>query len=136
MSTLDERIQAKKDKIAAKRAEVATSIDARNSRTVAALFRARGKSMGIRSADLDRMLALGASARVETGADVQRRVTVTRLATLGLLAFALRKESGHLYVTFDLAGDTVHLVKINVKHEEKARRWAAEFNRLSADRAA
>jgi len=108
----------------------------RIARSDARLFKTRGKVLGVKTADLDRMMILGASARVETGADVYNRVTLTRLATLGLFAFALRKETGHIYITFDLAEGTVHAAKLEAKHEAAARKWAAEFNQRSRSRAA
>ena len=69
----------------------------------------------------------GATARVEQGADVAKRVTATRLATLGVFAFAAKKQTGHVYLTIE--GDGIDIaVEVPAKKEADARKFAAKVN--------
>jgi hypothetical protein len=126
--TQQEKTQARQEKISAGKAKLRAGLEESRNAT----FRTHGKALGVKSADTDRLLAAGALAAVETGADVHGRVTATRLVTLGVFALAARKQAGHVYITFDTAEGTVHVVKVDVKHEAKARKWAAEFNQHRA----
>lgn len=71
----------------------------------------------------------GATARIETQGDIERRVTVTRLVLTGIFAFALRKKKDHrtLYLTIDGQGYQI-LVELSPKEERKARAWVTQFN--------
>jgi hypothetical protein len=129
--------QAKQDerqaKIDAKKAEFRAGVaESRNT-----TFRTHGRALGVTSNDSARLLVAGAQAAVETGADVRSRVTVTRLVALGVFALAARKRAGHVYITFTAPGEgVIHMVPVPVKHEAKARAWAAEFNRRNIEHAA
>lgn len=69
----------------------------------------------------------GAIARVETAADVQRRVTATRLLTIGIFAFAAKKQSGNVYLTVEHP-DYQFVVEVPVKKETGAREFAVKIN--------
>ena len=69
----------------------------------------------------------GAVARVEQAADVQKRVTATRLIALGVFAFAAKKQTGHVYLTIE--GDGYEIaVEVPAKRETAARKFAAKVN--------
>lgn len=70
----------------------------------------------------------GAVARVESAADVRRRVTATRLITLSpIIAFAAKKQVGHVFLTVE--GDGFEfVVEIPVKKEADARKFASKIN--------
>lgn len=72
-----------------------------------------------------------ATARVETGAELDRRVTVTRLAAMGLFALRFKKETGgESWLTVE--NDTVFwVVEVDRKDDRKAREFAAAVNRAS-----
>ena len=69
----------------------------------------------------------GAVARVDNGADVRRRVTATRVLTVGVFALATKKQVGHLYLTIEGNG-FAFMVEVPVKKETKAREFAAKVN--------
>ena len=69
----------------------------------------------------------GAVARVEQAADVQKRVTATRLVALGVFAFAAKKQTGHVYLTVE--GDGFEfMVEVDAKKDSDARKFAAKVN--------
>lgn len=69
----------------------------------------------------------GAVARVEHAADIQKRVTAARLVTLGVFAFAAKKQTGHVFLTVE--GDGFEFaVEVPVKKEADARKFAAKVN--------
>lgn len=69
----------------------------------------------------------GATARVELGADIGKRVTATRLVTMGVFAFAAKKRAGHVFLTIE--GDGYQIaVEVPAKHEAEARTFAAKVN--------
>lgn len=68
-----------------------------------------------------------AVARVESAADVQSRVTATRLLALGIFAFAVKKKQGNVYLTVEHP-DYQFVVEISVKKETEARKFAAKIN--------
>lgn len=72
-------------------------------------------------------LLTGATARVENAADVQRRVTATRLLAIGIFAFAAKKQSGNVYLTVEHP-DYQFIVEVPVKQETKAREFAVKIN--------
>lgn len=79
--------------------------------------------------DIQNYLQRGAVAEVETGANVGRRFTVTRLALLGPFALGVPKKTGSLFITLTLPnGSPAAMGEVKVKHESKARQWAAAFN--------
>ena len=69
----------------------------------------------------------GATARVELASDIRRRVTATRLVTIGVFAFAAKKNSGHVYLTVEHP-DYEFVVEISAKKESDARKFAAKIN--------
>jgi len=73
----------------------------------------------------------GAVARVESGADVRRRVTAARFIMLSpLIAFAAKKQVGHVFLTVE--GDGFEFaVEVPVKKESDARKFAAKINNAS-----
>ena len=72
----------------------------------------------------------GAVARVESGADVERRVTATRLLAIGIFAFAAKKQKGSIYLTVEHP-TYQFVVEIPVKKEAQARKFAAGINTAS-----
>lgn len=70
---------------------------------------------------------IGAVARVENAADIQSRVTATRLLAIGIFAFAKKKQSGHVYLTVEHP-DYEFLVEVPVKKETPARAFASKIN--------
>jgi hypothetical protein len=69
----------------------------------------------------------GAIARVENAADARRRVTATRLLTIGVFAFAAKKQSGSVYLTVEHP-DYQFIVEVPVKKETQARQFAVKIN--------
>lgn len=69
----------------------------------------------------------GATARIESGADVEKRVTLTRLVGLGLFAFGAKKLSGHVYLTIDHPEYQI-VVELKAKEDGAARKFAAIVN--------
>lgn len=69
----------------------------------------------------------GATARVESAADVRRRVTATRVLAIGVFALAAKKQAGHLYLTVEAPGFEF-VVEVPVKKEAEARGFAAKIN--------
>ncbi len=69
----------------------------------------------------------GATARVERGSDIDKRVTATRLVALGVFALAAKKKTGHVFLTIE--GDGYEIaVEIPAKKEADARAFAAKVN--------
>ena len=86
------------------------------------------KAEAARQAELER--TRGWSQIVETGADVHKRVTATRLVATGVFAFAFKKTAGHVYlVTLDAGGTIVASEEHKAKDERKLRAQAAAYNR-------
>lgn len=73
----------------------------------------------------------GVTASVETAGQIERRVTVTRLATIGFWALLAkkRKDNRELYLLVDGA-DGAFVASVNPKQGEKARAFAARLNTL------
>ena len=69
----------------------------------------------------------GATAHVETGTDARRRITASRVLTIGLFALAAKKQTGHVYLTVEHP-DYEFMVEIPAKKETKAREFAAKIN--------
>ena len=69
----------------------------------------------------------GATARVESAADVRRRVTATRVLAVGVFALAAKKQTGHVFLTVEGAGFEF-VVEVPVKKEAEARAFAARIN--------
>jgi pectate lyase len=69
----------------------------------------------------------GATAHVETAADVRRRITATRVLTIGVFALAAKKQVGNVYLTVEHP-DYGFVVEIPVKKETQAREFAAKIN--------
>ena len=76
----------------------------------------------------------GATAHVETAADVRRRITATRVLAIGIFALAAKKQTGNVYLTVEHP-DYGFVVEIPVKKETQAREFAAKINN-AAKRAA
>jgi len=72
----------------------------------------------------------GAVARVEAAADIEKRITATRLLAVGVFALAWKKRSGSIYLTVE--GDGFEfVVEVSVKKESDARKFAAKVNSAS-----
>lgn len=69
----------------------------------------------------------GATARVESGADIGRRITLTRMVAIGVFAFAARKQTGHVFLTIDHPEYQI-LVEVKAKQDGDARKFAALVN--------
>lgn len=74
----------------------------------------------------------GVSARVESGAELQSRVTVTRLVLTGIFAFALKKKKGgEKYVT--IQGDEFFwAMEVDRKKANDAMKFVAKVNNQAA----
>jgi hypothetical protein len=92
------------------------------------IFYTTGRRLGMDRAEVDMLIQRHALAMVSSAGDDRHRVTVTRFAVLGLLAFAARKRAGHVVMTFDVDGRPARTVQCKARDETKAREWAAEFN--------
>ena len=68
------------------------------------------------------------AATLESGATVGKRITATRLVTLGVFALAAKKQTGKLYLTIEGGDDWVELVEVPPKQERKAREFALLLN--------
>jgi len=69
----------------------------------------------------------GAMSRVESAADVRRRVTATRLVACLPVALIAKKQVGHVFLTVEAPGFEF-VVEIPVKKEAEARGFAAKIN--------
>ena len=74
----------------------------------------------------------GVSARVESGAELQSRVTVTRLVLTGIFAFALKKKKGgEKYVTVQGEG-FFWAMEVDRKKANDAMKFVAKINNQAA----
>lgn len=85
----------------------------------------------IKTKDVDELISRGARVRFESSADAGKRITVTRLATLGIFALGTRKATGQFFLTFEVRGEPVRMITIPAKHERDARLWVIQFNKAS-----
>jgi hypothetical protein len=85
----------------------------------------------IKVSEVDELISHCALVRFEAAADAGKRITATRLATLGILALGTRKATGHFFLTFEIDGIPVRMVTIPAKHERDARLWVIQFNKAS-----
>lgn len=70
----------------------------------------------------------GVTARLESGTDLQRRVTATRLVALGVFAFAAKKKSGgESYLTVE-GPDFFWTIEVDRKKRSDAQKFAAKVN--------
>jgi|SRR5665647_3686737 len=69
----------------------------------------------------------GATARVESAADVRGRVTAARFLAIGVFALAAKKQVGHVFLTVEAPGFEF-VVEVPVKKEAEARGFAAKIN--------
>ena len=73
----------------------------------------------------------GVVARVEDGEDLRQRITLTRIALLGMLAVALpKKYGGEKFLTIE-GEDFVWAMEVDRKHANDAVEFAAEVNDAS-----
>jgi hypothetical protein len=69
----------------------------------------------------------GAQARVESAADAGKRLTATRLVAFGVFALALKKQTGHVFLTVEHP-EYEFVVEVPSKKESEARKFAAKIN--------
>lgn len=70
----------------------------------------------------------GVSARVESGSDLEKRVTVTRLVAVGVFALLAKKKSGgEAYLTVE-GPDFFWTVEVDRKKRPQAQAFAAKVN--------
>lgn len=70
----------------------------------------------------------GVSARVEDGSELESRVTMTRMAALGLFAFAVKKKrGGEKYLTIE-GPDFFWTLEVDRDEQGDARKFAAKIN--------
>lgn len=80
----------------------------------------------------DRVPVVGVSARVESGSDLEKRVTATRLVALGVFAFgAKKKRGGESWLTVE-GPDVFWTVEVDRGGERKAREFAVKVNEAAA----
>lgn len=78
----------------------------------------------------------GLTARVEDSGTLNRRITATRLATIGVFALAAKKKQDDREVYLTIEGDTTAIVKsvqfkANPKAGLEARQFAAQLNLMA-----
>lgn len=70
----------------------------------------------------------GVTARVETGSDLEKRVTVTRLVAIGVFALLAKKKSGgEVYLTIE-GPNFFWTIEVDRKKQPDARTFAAKVN--------
>lgn len=70
----------------------------------------------------------GTVARIESGSELESRVTVTRLVALGVFAFALKKKKGgEKYVTIE-GDDFVWAIEVDRKQSKEAFIFITTYN--------
>lgn len=70
----------------------------------------------------------GVTARVESGSDLEKRVTATRLVALGVFAFAAKKKSGgEAFLTVEGPG-FFWTIEVDRKKRAQAQAFAAKVN--------
>ena len=80
----------------------------------------------------DRVPVVGVSARVESGSELEKRVTATRLVALGVFAFgAKKKRGGESWLTVE-GPDVFWTVEVDRGGERKAREFAVKVNEAAA----
>jgi hypothetical protein len=73
----------------------------------------------------------GVSARVEAGEALQKRVTATRVATMGVFALAAKKKSGgEVYLTVE-GPEFFWTLEVDRKKQKDAREFAAKVNQAA-----
>ena len=76
----------------------------------------------------DRVPVVGVSARVESGSELEKRVTATRLVAMGVFAFgAKKKRGGESWLTVE-GPDVFWTVEVDRGGERKAREFAVKVN--------
>jgi hypothetical protein len=73
----------------------------------------------------------GAVAEFEHGANIGSRVTLTRIAVMGIFALGMRKDRNKIYVAIQLASGEQVLIEAKAKHERKAREFTAKLNQAA-----
>lgn len=74
----------------------------------------------------------GAVAEFQHGANIGSRITVTRLALVGIFAFGLKKDRNKVYVLIRLADGEQVLIEAKAKQEADARKFTAAINKAAA----
>ena len=69
----------------------------------------------------------GAMARVESGSDIRRRRTATRLLISPIIGLLAKKQVGHMFLTVEGAGFEF-MVEVAAKKESDARKFASKIN--------
>ena len=73
-----------------------------------------------------------AVARLESEGDLERRITATRIATLGVFALAVKKKTDHRRLFLTLDGPTFQaILEIKFDEKDRARKFVSEFNTLA-----
>ena len=95
-------------------------------------FNLAARGLGLKADELAAYLAAHAVASIEQG-DAGKRFTATRLAVLGPLGLALRKRTGHAFLTFAVDGRPISQVQLKrTAGQATVRKWIAEFNRRAS----
>lgn len=74
----------------------------------------------------------GAAAEFQHGANVGGRVTLTRVALVGLFALGLKKDRNKVYVLLEASDGRQELIESKAKNEKAARKFASAINTASA----
>lgn len=70
----------------------------------------------------------GVHAHLERGSDLERRVTATRVVTMGAVALLAKKKSGgEWWLTID-GPEFSHTVEVDAKDQQRARQFVAQVN--------
>ena len=128
-------IQARSDE---HKAETQARAEAKKRSPIGGLFVASVLALGVVIDRADATVRAGRQTLPLTGTTVEfrlgnahRRVTATRMALTGPLAFALKKDAGHNFLVFTAADGRQGVISVEPKHTSSAMHFVAEFNSLS-----
>lgn len=73
----------------------------------------------------------GAVAEFQHGANIGSRVTLTRVALVGIFALGLKKDRNKIYVLLEFPDGKQELIETKAKNEKAARKFASSVNAAS-----
>lgn len=128
-------IQARSDE---HKAETQARAEAKKRSPIGGLFVASALALGVVIDRADATVRAGRQTLPLTGTTVEfrlgnahRRVTATRMALTGPLAFALKKDAGRNFLVFTAADGRQCVISVEPKRTSSAMHFVAEFNSLS-----
>lgn len=73
----------------------------------------------------------GAVAEFQHGANIEGRVTLTRVALVGIFALGIKKDRKKVYIAIEFPDGQQELIEAKAKDEKDARKFAAAINAAS-----